>query len=50
VSRLFTRFEDQGVLQVQKKHIRIRDFDALKELACCVGGEISRLWVLPNSR
>ncbi len=39
VSRLFTRFEESGVLTVDRKRIRIRDFARLSELA----GEASPL-------
>ncbi len=33
VSRVFSRFQKQGLLDVDKKEIEIRDFDALQELA-----------------
>ena len=33
VSRLFTRFQDDGILQVDRKHIAIKDMDRLKTLA-----------------
>lgn len=32
VSRLFTRFQDDGILAVERKHIEIRDLDRLKAL------------------
>ena len=32
VSRLFTRFQDQGILQVERKHVRILDMDRLRGL------------------
>jgi CRP/FNR family transcriptional regulator len=33
VSRLFTRFHDEGLLSVQRKHVRILDLERLKALA-----------------
>jgi len=33
VSRLFTRFQDDGILQVDRKHIAIKDMERLKALA-----------------
>lgn len=33
VSRVFSRFQKQGLLEVDKKEIEIKDFDALQELA-----------------
>ncbi|OGI42537.1 MAG: transcriptional regulator [Candidatus Muproteobacteria bacterium RBG_16_65_31] len=32
VSRLFTRFQEQGLITVQRKHVRILDLEKLKEL------------------
>ncbi len=29
VSRLFTQFQEQGLLQVERKHIKILDYDSL---------------------
>lgn len=34
VSRLFTRFQDEGLLTVQRKHIRILDPERLHAIAC----------------
>lgn len=34
VSRLFTRFQEEGLLSVRRKHIRIRDLERLRTLAC----------------
>ncbi len=33
VSRLFTRFQEQGVLDVERKQVRITDMDGLRQLA-----------------
>ena len=33
VSRVFSRFQKQGLLEVDKKEIEIKDIDALQELA-----------------
>lgn len=33
VSRMFTRFQDEGVLSVERKHVEIHDLDRLHELA-----------------
>ncbi len=33
VSRLFTRFQEQGVLQVERKRVHIEDMDGLRRLA-----------------
>lgn len=33
VSRLFGRFQDEGVLEVQRKSVHIRDYDALARIA-----------------
>ncbi len=33
VSRLFTRFQDQGMLVVERKHVRLTDLDRLRQLA-----------------
>jgi CRP/FNR family transcriptional regulator len=41
VCRLFTRFEEQGVLEVRKKHIRIRDIGKLHEYSCCLGRKLA---------
>ena len=30
VSRLFTRFQDEGLLQVERKHIQLQDLDGLR--------------------
>jgi CRP/FNR family transcriptional regulator len=32
VSRIFSRFQEQGLVSVQQKHIRILDTDGLKRL------------------
>ena len=32
VSRLFTRFQDQGILEVDRKHVKIKDIERLKEI------------------
>jgi CRP/FNR family transcriptional regulator len=32
VSRLFTRFQDQGILQVDRKHVQIKDIERLRDL------------------
>lgn len=32
VSRLFTRFQDEGILKVERKHVQIVDLDALRGL------------------
>ena len=32
VSRLFTRFQDQGILEVDRKHVQIRDMERLRGL------------------
>ncbi len=32
VSRLFTRFQEQGLLEVDRKHVKIKDLDHLKHL------------------
>ncbi len=32
VSRLFTRFQEHGILEVDRKHVKIRDFDRLKHM------------------
>lgn len=32
VSRLFTRFQDHGILQVDRKHIQIKDLDRLRSM------------------
>lgn len=34
VSRLFTRFQEEGLLTVQRKHIRILDLNRLQAIAC----------------
>ncbi len=33
VSRLFTRFQEQGLLAVERKHVRLSDLDRLRQLA-----------------
>jgi CRP/FNR family transcriptional regulator len=33
VSRLFTRFQQQGLIEVQHKHIRLKQLEQLRELA-----------------
>ena len=33
VSRLFTRFQEQGLLEAKGKHIRLRDLEALRQVA-----------------
>lgn len=38
VSRLFTRFQQIGLVTVNNKHIRIDNLDALREMAGIVGG------------
>jgi CRP/FNR family transcriptional regulator len=37
VSRLFTRFQDDGLLRVDRKHIQLLDLDALETLVTGVG-------------
>ena len=32
VSRLFTRFQDEGLLKVERKHVQLRDIDRLDVL------------------
>jgi CRP/FNR family transcriptional regulator len=32
VSRLFTRFQEEGILRVERKHIELIDLDALKAI------------------
>lgn len=32
VSRLFTRFQEQGILEVDRKHVKIRDLDRLRKM------------------
>ncbi len=32
VSRLFTRFQEQGILEVDRKHVKIKDLEHLKQL------------------
>jgi len=32
VSRLFTRFQDEGILRVERKHVEIIDLEALKSI------------------
>lgn len=32
VSRLFTRFQDQGILEVDRKHVQIKDIERLREI------------------
>lgn len=32
VSRLFTRFQDEGILKVERKHVQIKDIDRLRSL------------------
>ncbi len=32
VSRLFTRFHDDGLLHVERKHVQLKDLDRLKSL------------------
>lgn len=39
VSRLFTRFQDEGILRVERRNVQILDFTALKEVAACRAGE-----------
>jgi len=38
VSRLFTRFQEEGLLTVQRKHIRILDLRQMREMACSTRG------------
>ncbi|KPK37668.1 MAG: transcriptional regulator [Gammaproteobacteria bacterium SG8_47] len=33
ISRLFTRFQDEGLLSVERKHIKIHDLDRLSQMA-----------------
>lgn len=33
VSRLFTRFQEDGILRVERKHVEVLDFDALKAIS-----------------
>ena len=39
VSRIFTRFQEEGVLTVQRKHVLLHDLDRLKVLAGSVDGQ-----------
>ena len=32
ISRLFTRFQDEGLLKVERKHVQLRDIDRLEIL------------------
>ena len=32
VSRLFSKFHEDGVIEVQQKHVRIRDIDGLEKV------------------
>jgi CRP/FNR family transcriptional regulator len=32
VSRLFSRFQDEGLIEVNQKHVRIRDAGALERI------------------
>jgi CRP/FNR family transcriptional regulator len=32
VSRLFTRFHDEGILQVERKHVQLKDMDRLNSI------------------
>jgi len=42
VSRLFTRFQEQGLLNVVRKHVRLHDLDRLRELAGAAGSAAGR--------
>jgi len=33
ISRLFSQFQEQGLLRVERKHVQIRDLPALQALA-----------------
>ncbi len=35
VSRLFTRFHDEGILQVERKHVQLRDMERLRSIFRC---------------
>jgi CRP/FNR family transcriptional regulator len=39
VSRLFTRFQQQGLIEVQNKYIHLRDLERLRELAGFSGSD-----------
>ncbi|MCW9024458.1 MAG: fumarate/nitrate reduction transcriptional regulator Fnr [Gammaproteobacteria bacterium] len=39
VSRLFSQFQDQGLLQVERKHVKILDVEALRALQSKCGGQ-----------
>jgi CRP/FNR family transcriptional regulator len=39
VSRLFSQFQDQGLLQVERKHVKILDIEALRALQSKCGGQ-----------
>lgn len=43
VSRLFTRFQQQGLIEVRYKYIRLQQIDALQALAGACGAEKSRI-------
>jgi CRP/FNR family transcriptional regulator len=34
VSRLFTRFQDEGLLKVDRKHVQLTNLEALEEAVC----------------
>ena len=42
VSRLFTRFQDEGLLKVERKHVQLRDIDKLESLVAGLNSNHSR--------
>ncbi len=42
VSRLFTRFQEQGLLTAERKHVRLHDLERLRRLAGTAGGAHDR--------
>jgi CRP/FNR family transcriptional regulator len=51
VSRIFTRFQDEGVLSVQRKHVQLLDLDRLKVLAGALDrGADSLPFLMPTER
>jgi len=42
VSRLFTRFQDEGLLKVERKHVELLDLDRLESIVCGPHAKTSR--------
>ena len=42
VSRLFTRFQDEGLLQVERKHVQLMDLHRLESLVAGPNAQHSR--------